>query len=61
MSLFKEISSLSGSDPRSDKVDHADIWALGQEALGLLDALIERRYCLDCLARDRIRDASLPQ
>jgi hypothetical protein len=23
--------------------DDADIWALGQEALGLLDALIERR------------------
>jgi hypothetical protein len=23
--------------------DNADIWALGQEALGLLDALVERR------------------
>jgi hypothetical protein len=23
--------------------DDADIWALGQEALGLLDALVERR------------------
>jgi hypothetical protein len=27
----------------SDDFDDADIWALGREALGLLDALVERR------------------
>ena len=28
---------------RRGDFDDADVWALGQEALGLLDALIERR------------------
>ena len=30
-------------EERRGDFDDADIWALGQEALGLLDALIERR------------------
>ena len=30
-------------EERRGDFDEADVWALGQEALGLLDALIERR------------------
>ena len=41
-------------EERRGDVDDADVRALGQEALGLLDALIERRITSQVSARKRL-------